>query len=123
VLNEVMGVDLSAESSPSLVMSDLSEFTTLPFLAAFDVIPLPTAHADNLPTKVAPKRVTYIALSKKTMPTLVDLYMQFKDKAEIYIDGTLESVLSVCISLKLSYRAGIPSPCPLGLLHPNQVEV
>jgi hypothetical protein len=77
--------DLSAPGAPSLILRDLSEYATLPFLAAFDVPSSTTTM----------KRVTYIALAKKTMPQLVDLFLRFKGQTEIYINGTLESVLSV----------------------------
>jgi hypothetical protein len=74
-------------------MKDLAEFITLPFLAAFDV---PSTNPTNMnPQKSAQKRVTYIALSKKTMPKLVDLYLQLKTEAAIYTDGTVESIISV----------------------------
>ncbi|KAF9229940.1 hypothetical protein BU15DRAFT_84280 [Melanogaster broomeanus] len=39
--------------------------------------------------------ITYVALSKKTVPSLVELYLRFKDRAEIYENGTLEAVYSV----------------------------
>lgn len=86
-----MDIDLSVPGSPSLVIRDLSEYVTLPFLAAFDVQPSP--RNQNLQTPQ--KRITYIALSKKTMPMLVDLFLRFKTNVEIYVDGTIESVLSV----------------------------
>jgi hypothetical protein len=87
----VDGIDLSVPGSPSLVMKDLSEYATLAFLAAFDVQPQLNSHTPQTPQK----RVTYIALSKKVMPKLVQLFMRFKASPEIYSDGTLESVLSV----------------------------
>ncbi|KAJ6632164.1 hypothetical protein B0H10DRAFT_1976381 [Mycena sp. CBHHK59/15] len=97
VIETIVDIDLSAPGSPSLVMRDLSEFATLPFLAAFDVPPNPK-------TQTPQKRITYIALAKKTMPMLVDLFLRFKDRAEIYIDGTLEAVLSAySIPVKLKY--------------------
>lgn len=94
-MSTVSSISLSVPSSPSLVLSDLSSYATLPFLAAFDIQDrsLPT----NSPSRRAPKRVTYIALAKKTMPMLVDLYLGYKDSMEIYVDGTLEAVLSVCL--------------------------
>lgn len=78
-------------------MRDLSECVTLPFLAAFDTHPEPNLTNANT-QKAAQKRVTYIALSKKIMPQLVDLYLQFKNEVDIYKDGTLESVISVSVS-------------------------
>ncbi|KAJ6525079.1 hypothetical protein DFH09DRAFT_1250788 [Mycena vulgaris] len=90
-------LDLSAPGCPSLVMRDLSEFATLPFLAAFDVPPNPKAQTPQ-------KRITYIALAKKIMPMLVDLFLRFKAREEIYVDGTIEAVLSAySIPVKLKY--------------------
>jgi hypothetical protein len=87
-METIEGIDLSISGSPSLIMRDLSEYATLPFLAAFDIHSLPKSQTSQ-------KRITYIAISKKTMPMLVELFLKFKDKAEIYGDGTLEAVLSV----------------------------
>ncbi|KAF7340848.1 Protein MON2 [Mycena sanguinolenta] len=97
VLETIVDIDLSAPGCPSLVMRDLSEFATLPFLAAFDV-------PANPKTQTPQKRVTYIALAKKVMPMLVDLFIRFKDREEIYMDGTIEAVLSAySIPVKLKY--------------------
>ena len=90
-----MGIDLSIPGSPSLVIRDLSEYATLPFLAAFDV--------QGPKSQSPPKRITYIALSKKTMPMLVELFLRFKANVGIYLDGTVESVLSVSPFLFLSF--------------------
>ncbi|KAJ7449990.1 hypothetical protein B0H11DRAFT_323334 [Mycena galericulata] len=97
VVDTIVDIDLSAPGSPSLVMKDLSEFTTLPFLAAFDV-------PSNPKTQTPQKRITYIALAKKTMPMLVELFLRFQDREEIYTDGTIEAVLSAySIPVKLKY--------------------
>ena len=88
VLDTIVGIDLSISGAPSLVIRDLSEHVTLPFLAAFDVQP-----TQKNPT--LQKRITYIALSKKTMPMLVELFLRFKTDVEIYVDGTIESILAV----------------------------
>ncbi len=90
-METITGIDLTVSGSPSLIMRDLSQYATLAFLAAFDV--------PQEPNSTTPlKRITYIALSKKTMPLLVDLFVKYRDMAEIYVDGTLESVLSVRLS-------------------------
>ncbi|KAJ8092074.1 Endocytosis and vacuole integrity protein [Marasmius tenuissimus] len=103
VMDAVNGIDLSTPGSPSMVLKDLSEFTTLPFLAAFDVPQLPGSQTPK-------KRVTYIALAKRTMPLLVDLVVRFKDSVDIYIDGTIESVLTAySIPVKLKYDCPAPS--------------
>lgn len=86
---------MSVPLSSSLVLSDLSEYATLPFLAAFDFEP-PALSAEPSASKPRKKkRVSYIAVSKKVMPLLVELYVRFKDTATIYADGTLEAVVSV----------------------------
>lgn len=100
VLQAIEGIDLSVPLSPSLILRDLSEYATLPFLAAFDYEPpalLAEASASR-PRKT--KRVSYIAVTKKVMPWLVELYLGFKDTAQIYADGTMEAVVSVrpCIA-------------------------
>jgi hypothetical protein len=95
-MEAVASIDLTIHGAPSLVIQDLSEYATLPFLAAFDV-PRPAQMQIQTPSKQTPqKRITYIAVAKKVMPLLVDLFMRFKENADIYTDGTLEAVLSVC---------------------------
>ncbi|KAF8874390.1 hypothetical protein CPB84DRAFT_1817905 [Gymnopilus junonius] len=103
VVDTVVDIDLNVAGSPSLVIRDLSEYSTLPFLAAFDVQP----HPKNQMSQTPQKRITYIALSKKTMPMLVDLFLRFKENVEIYADGTLESAYS--IPVKLKYDCPAPS--------------
>ena len=91
-METIESIDFSVPGSPSLVLRDLSEYATLPFLAAFDVEP--AVHSST-----PRKRVTYIAISKTTLPMLVRLFTRFKDQSEIYVDGTLEAVLSVRLVL------------------------
>ncbi|KAG7085465.1 hypothetical protein E1B28_003026 [Marasmius oreades] len=103
IMDTITGIDLSLQGSPSLVLKDLSEFTTLPFLAAFDVPQLPGSQTPK-------RRVTYIALAKKTMPLLVELVVKFKGSVDIYVDGTVESVLAAySIPVKLKYDCPAPS--------------
>jgi hypothetical protein len=92
-LDSIADINLKAPGVPSLVIRDLSEFITLPFLAAFHV---PASPATPMATS-SQKQVTYIGLSKKVMPLIVKLYMRFADDIEIYEDGTLEAVFSVSI--------------------------
>ena len=97
-MDAISELDLLLPGSPSLVMRDLSEYATLPFLAAFDVQSVPPKSAPGSPVKVnimPPKRITYIGLVKKTLPLLVDLFLRFKHSLDIYVDGTVEAVLSV----------------------------
>ncbi|KAJ3718582.1 hypothetical protein DFJ43DRAFT_1159494 [Lentinula guzmanii] len=103
VMTTIGGIDLSGPGVPSLVLRDLSEFATLPFLAAFDVAPDPKSSTPS-------KRITYIALAKKTMPKLVELCLQFKDRLELYSEGSLEAVMSAySIPVKLKYDCPAPS--------------
>jgi len=97
VLNAVQDIDLTVAGSPSLVIRDLSQYATLAFVAAFDVLP----HPKNQVPQTPQKRITYIAVSKRTMPLLVDLFVKFRSHVDIYIDGTLEGIFSVCRQLPL----------------------
>jgi hypothetical protein len=96
VMEIVQDIDLAESGVPSLIMRDLAEFSSLAFLAGFHTQYAPVSSAESVvPTPSTRKQVTYVALSKKTMPTLVELYMRFKHHADVYEDGTLEAVLSV----------------------------
>ena len=77
---------MASPGVPSLILRDPSEYAALPFMAAFDM--------PSLTTKPQ-KCVSYIALSKKVTPQLVDLFLRFTTNPEIYVDGTLEAILSV----------------------------
>lgn len=102
VMDAIDEIELSTAGVPSLIMRDLSEYITLAFLASFDV---QEAAASGSKTNRPPqKRVTYIALSKKTMPQVVTLFLQFKDNATIYNDGTVEAILSVRYAWFLWFR-------------------
>ena len=100
VTEVIQDIDMGSPGVPSLILRDLSEYATLPFMAAFDV---PSS------TTKPQKRVSYIALSKKAMPQLVDLFLRFKANPEIYVNGTLEGILSVsCMHFHLpNYRLDI----------------
>lgn len=93
-MEAVDSIELTAQGVISLVLRDLSEYATLPFLAAFD-IQTPNSSSLAKVSRTASSRVTYIALSKKTMPQLVDLFLRFKDEAVIYADGTVETIFAV----------------------------
>lgn len=84
----IQDIDMASPGVPSLILRDISEYATLPFMAAFDV---PSSTTSTKPQK----RVSYIALSKKAMPQLVDLFLKFKANPEIYANGTSEAILSV----------------------------
>ncbi|EIW78018.1 hypothetical protein CONPUDRAFT_146079 [Coniophora puteana RWD-64-598 SS2] len=106
VMNTIQDVDLSRSGSPSLVMHDLSEFCTLPFLAAFSI----QADHSSTSSKASRRQMTYIGLAKKVMPYLVELFVRFKDDVEVYSDGTVEAILSAySIPIKLKYECPAPS--------------
>ena len=97
-MEAVSAIDLSGEHVPALVLRDLSDYATLPFLAAFDVpgVGGPSKGTPKL-LQGSRKRITYIALTKKTMPLIVDLYLKYQDQLDIYTDGTFEAILTVCV--------------------------
>jgi hypothetical protein len=95
-METIESIDLTAHGSPSLVMRDLSEYATLPFIAAFDVpLEISLQSQSQASGKPPQKRITYIAVAKKVMPMLVDLFLGFKTELDIYADGTLEAIFSV----------------------------
>ena len=118
-MNTVGGIELTEAGAPSLILRDLSEYTTLAFIASFDV---PQAHKHSAepsvatqasdPATTAPqrKRITYIALAKICMPKLAELFLGFKGKDEIFADGAVEAVLSAyAVPIKLKYECPPPS--------------
>ncbi|KAG9312399.1 guanine nucleotide exchange factor in Golgi transport N-terminal-domain-containing protein [Chiua virens] len=113
VIDIVQSIDLAEAGVPSLIMRDLSEFSALALLVGLNAMST-LASVPGSPATPGPastrKQVTYIGLSKKTMPTLVEMYMRFKNHVEIYQDGTLEAVLSAYgIPIKLKYECPAPS--------------
>lgn len=126
----VESINLEVPSSPSLVLRDLADYATLPFLAAFDFEP-PSLSSDPSASRTKTmKRVTYIAVSKRAMPWLVELYLRFKDTAQIYADGTLEAVVAVRSFLDAvkfdaltSYRTGVLDPDQTQIRLPGAVQV
>ena len=98
-MEAITDIDLHGDGVLSLFLRDLSEYVTLPFLAAFDVQETSTTTTRS----ARQKRVTYIALSKKAMPLLVESFLQSKEDLVIYNDGTLESMLSVRFSAPPKY--------------------
>lgn len=76
-----------------MVLRDLSEYLTLAFVGAFDIN---RSMVDStIPDVRSSQRVTYIALTKKVMPMLLDTFIRLKDNVDVYSDETIETVLSV----------------------------
>ncbi|TFY53206.1 hypothetical protein EVG20_g10222, partial [Dentipellis fragilis] len=111
VIDTVNGIELEAPGVPSLVLEEISEYTHLCFSSHSSAPDLSPPVALSISTSTAsgsrvppPRRVTYIALTEKCMPTLVNLFLQFRDRGEIYVNGTLEAVLwAYAIPMKLKY--------------------
>jgi hypothetical protein len=58
------------------------------------------------------KRITYTALAKLCMPTLAELFQQFKEKDEVFVDGTVGAVLSAyAVPIKLKYECPPSAKC------------
>lgn len=129
MLETIEGIDLTVPGVCSLVLHDLSSYATLAFIAAFDV-PAPGAPPPSDPTtsttapvRTVQSRVTYVALSKKTMPMLVDLYLRFKDQSVIYTDGTLEAICSVRNPFLDGSVNVLRSNPFIGVLYPDQTQI
>ncbi|KZV66097.1 hypothetical protein PENSPDRAFT_689284 [Peniophora sp. CONT] len=90
------------QGAPSVLLGDVAEYATLAFLGAFDAPPPMHIQAQNKATGL---RVTYVALCKKSLPLLVQLFLRFKCDSRIWSDGTLERVLAaLAIPIKLRYE-------------------
>ena len=110
-MDAVGGIELAETGTPSYIIRDLSEYATLAFIASFDV-PEAAKHETKLAstTSQPQKRITYIALAKICMPKLADLFLQFKDKDEVFVDEIVEAVLSAyAVPIKLKYECPRPS--------------
>ena len=116
-MDTVNGIELTEPGAPSHILRDLSEYATLAFIASFDV---PQVHRQGAkpftvvqaPASTPPqhKRITYIALTKMCMPRLAELLLQFKEKDEVFVEGTVEAVLSAyAVPIKLKYECPPPS--------------
>jgi hypothetical protein len=116
-MDTVNGIELKEAGTPSLILRDLSEYSTLAFIASFDVpeVQKPSAKLSagaSAPVTTPPqqKRITYIALAKTSMPKLAELFLQFKEKDEIFVDEAIEAILSAyAIPIKFKYDCPPPS--------------
>ncbi|KAL5513923.1 hypothetical protein ACEPAG_2684 [Sanghuangporus baumii] len=110
VVETINDIDLSVPGAASLVLRDLSELLTLPYLGAFDVQDANYDPSRPIKDSRRSNRVTYIALTKKVMPMLRDTFLRFRDADLIYIDGTLEAIFSAyAVPIKLKYECPAPS--------------
>jgi len=96
--------DLVATStflSPSLILYDLAEFASLAYMA-------------DTSTKLS-----YVALSKHSMPRMAEIFGRHSTNQDIYEDGTVESLIGVGLR-ELAYdNSNVPS----GILDTDQAQV
>jgi hypothetical protein len=92
ILEVVAVIKLEVPGAASAVLSDLSEYLTLAFVAAFDSEP--ESVAPNRP-RARSQRISYIALSKEAMPHVLWLFQRYKDDSSIYEQGAVERMLAV----------------------------
>lgn len=87
ILEVIAVINLEVPGAASAVLSDLSEYLTLAFVAAFD------SETDG--GRSRSQRISYIALTKETMPHVLYLFQKYKDDASIYEQGAVERMLAV----------------------------
>lgn len=119
MVEAIDGIDISVTEVSCLILRDLSEYITLPFLAAFDVPDVSTSKTNRPPQK----RVTYIALAKRTMPQVVKLYLSFKQDPIIYNDGTVEAILAVSFWVAVHLENTVSKSPYIGVFNSCQIEV
>lgn len=73
------------------IVSDLAEYSTLPYLATFENQPTMPNSSRQLPVQ----KITYIALSKAVMPKSLSLFLQHASTVEIFTSGAAEQLLRV----------------------------
>ena len=79
----------SSSLGPSLILSNLAEFASL-------------AYMGNDSTKL-----TYVALSKYSMPKMAEIFGRHSDEENLYEDGTVESMIGVGLDASLIDRADL----------------
>ena len=110
-MDTINRIELTETRAASHILRDRSEYATLACIAPFDV---PQTHKHSAEPSVAAEAsdsmttaqaITYIALAKMCMLKPAELFLQFKDKDKIFVDGTVEAVLSVeAIPIKLIFE-------------------
>ena len=120
---QVNSIELTEPRAPSHIFKDLSEFGTLAIITSFDV---PQAHRQGAKLSMAVqapgatpqqhKRKTYIAPAKMCMPRMTELFLQLKEKDEVFMGGTVGAVLSAyAVQIKLKYERPLSSKFGKGL--------
>ena len=98
ILEVLAAIKLEIPGAASAVLTDLAEYLTLAFIAAFDSeVELPGRGAKPV------QRVSYIALSKEVMPHVLWLFQRFKEDSSIYEQGAVERMFAVRLHLTRSF--------------------
>lgn len=109
VLKVVQNLDFRIDVVAAASLSDLAEYATLAFGAAFDVPAQPEA-------RIRSSKITYIALHKMVMPKAASLYLQHENSATVFASGAVAQLIRVSASLwKPAFselvRRYMPYPC------------
>ncbi|GAA5873054.1 hypothetical protein JCM1840_007309 [Sporobolomyces johnsonii] len=97
----------------SAVLSDLSDYLTLAFVAPFESEPGPgTASRIH-----RPQSVTYIALAKEVMPHVLWLFQKYKDDPSVYEPGAVDKMLAA-YALPMRLKHSCPAPGKFGSAEP-----
>jgi hypothetical protein len=92
IMEVVKNIDVTDVNIRVVVLADIAEYSTLAFIAAFDMPP----SSGTTPTSGAARRkLTFIGLSKVAMPLLLERFSSASDDLTLYLSGTIERVLSV----------------------------
>ncbi|KAM0751477.1 hypothetical protein T439DRAFT_287566 [Meredithblackwellia eburnea MCA 4105] len=109
VLEVVAAIKLEVPGAASAVLSDLSEYLTLAFIAAFD-----SEGETSIKSKPkATQRVSYIALAKEVMPHVLWLFARYKDDISVYEQGAVERMFAA-YALPLKLKHDCPAPSKFG---------
>ncbi|KAK4051549.1 Endocytosis and vacuole integrity protein [Microbotryomycetes sp. JL201] len=104
-LEAIAVVDLDVPGAASAVLADMSDYMTLAFKSAFETKPDPGALYGG-----RGQQVTYIALSKETMPHILWLFQRYKDDMLVYEQGAVEKMLQAYSTpMHLKYACPAPS--------------
>ncbi|BGP35773.1 Endocytosis and vacuole integrity protein [Rhodotorula toruloides] len=93
----------------SAVLSDLSEYLKLAFVAPFETSP-PSGMGGG-------QRVTYVALAKEIMPHVQWLYRKYSDESSVYEQGAVERMLQA-YTLPMRLKHDCPAPAKFGSAEP-----
>ena len=92
VFKVVQNLDSRIDVVAAACLSDLAEYATLAFGAAFDVPAQPEA-------RIRSSKITYIALHKMVMPKAASLYLQHENSPIVFASGAAAQLIRVSKSL------------------------